>query len=402
MPKSDKKTGAGRWWIAGLLAAAMLLNYLDRQSLPLAVGEIRKDFEIGNAAYARLQSYFLFGYGVMYAGGGRLVDYTGTRIGFLLIMLWWSGATALHGFARSVTHLEIFRLLLGLGEGGSFPAAAKAVSERFNAAERSFAVGLYNTGSGVGAMIAPPLIAALVLAGGWRVTFWVAGAAGLVWTVGWALSTRAPAAPPVAAAPRPSWLALFRLRPVRGLVLAKFLSDSAWYFLILWLPRYLGDVRGLQMSGIGAWAWIPFAFAGLGSFLGGSSGSVLIARGATVEESRRRTLLFSACLLPATMGIVSAPLGWAIACYSAAAFGHQYWATILQTLPTDLFPPHLVGSVAGIMGAAGAFGGVLFNLLAGRMIDSFHSYGPIFALAGILHLTSYGLLRMFVRPSDFQ
>ena len=163
------------------------INYLDRQTLPVVVGEIQRDIPISNAAFSHLQALFLVAYAVMYAGGGRLVNLVGTRIGYALVAGLWSAACMLHATAASVFGLGTFRFLLGLGEGGGFPAAAKAVSEWFPARERSLAIGLFNTGSALGAVIAPPLIAAIVFRWNWRAVFLATGAVGLVWAVIWAV-----------------------------------------------------------------------------------------------------------------------------------------------------------------------------------------------------------------------
>lgn len=174
-----------RWWIAGLLAAATALNYLDRQSLPVVITEVQKTIPITDQQYANLQMLFLLAYGVMYAGGGRIMDWLGTRLGYAIMIIWWSAATLLHGLVSSALGLGAARFLLGLGEGGGFPGSAKAVSEWFPPKERSFAFGIFNTGSSVGAVIAPPLIAAVVLWLGWRWVFFLTGAAGLLWAVIW-------------------------------------------------------------------------------------------------------------------------------------------------------------------------------------------------------------------------
>lgn len=165
----------------------------------------------------------------------------------------------------------------------------------------------------------------------------------------------------------------------------------------MWLPKYLADVRGLNISQIGYYAWIPFAFAALGSLSGGWLSSFLIEGGISTDRSRKSTVFLSACLLPVTLLIGYVPLTWAIVLFSIASFGHQFWSTILQTLPTDLFPSRMVGSVAGIMGAAGAFGGTAFNFLAGVVLTRYHSYLPVFTIVGLLHLTSFAVVAFTIR-----
>jgi ACS family hexuronate transporter-like MFS transporter len=405
-----------RWWIAGLLAAATALNYLDRQNLPVVISEIQKDIHVTDQEYARLQFLFLLAYGLMYAGGGRIIDWLGTRAGYAVMIIWWSAANLAHGFVDSVLGLGVFRFLLGVGEGGGFPGSAKAVSEWFPARERSFAFGIFNTGSSVGAVVAPPLIAAIVTVSNWRWVFFVTGLLGFVWAALWVLVYKPPAEhryitdaeraflasalPPIereARAPAVRWIDLFRYRAVWGLVAAKFLSDSAWYFFIFWLPKYLGDVRGLDIKEIGYYAWIPYAFAGAGSFTGGWLSSYLMRRSLSIDASRKIALGISAACMPASLFIMAAPLSLAILFFGIAMFGHQFWSTIVQTLAADMFPSRLVGSVAGLLGAAGSFGAMLFSLLVGQLLGITGSYQSIFIVAGLLHPTGFLLILLIVR-----
>jgi ACS family hexuronate transporter-like MFS transporter len=412
-----------RWWIAALLAAATALSYLDRQNFPVVVKEIEKAIPLTNHQFSVLNSLFLLAYGIMYAGGGRIMDWLGTRVGYVLMICWWSAANFLMGTVSSVSGLGVFRFLLGLGEGGGFPGSAKAVAEWFPARERSFAFGIFNTGSSLGAVIAPPLIAGIVSQSNWRWVFFVTGAAGFVWAVVWLRLYELPwksrfltlaertylgdlgvtVGPPRPANPstrdvEPAvrWLDLFKYRQVLGLLAAKFLTDSAWYFFIFWLPKYLGDVRHFDIKQIGYYAWIPWVFSGVGSFAGGWLSSHLIRRNLSVDHSRKIALGLSAALMPASLFITASPIQWAIVFFSAAYLGHQFWATILQTLAADLFPSRWVGSVAGLMGAAGAFGGMLFSLIAGDVITRY-GYGPVFLIAGVLHPASLVILLLVVR-----
>jgi ACS family hexuronate transporter-like MFS transporter len=393
-----------RWWIAGVLALATALNYLDRQTFPVVVGEIKKEIPLSDGQYGQLTFLFLLAYAIMYAGGGRLMDRLGTRAGYALMIAWWSAANCLMGTVSSVFGLGVFRFLLGMGEGGGFPGSAKAVAEWFPPRERAMAFGIFNTGSAVGAVIAPPLIALIVAALGWRWVLYITGGAGFLWAWLWLMVYQPPAASrfvsaeerdmiqsahaavraECAAAPLPSWTSLFRIGEVRGLMLAKFLSDAAWFFFIFWLPKYLGDVRNLNIMHIGYFAWIPYAFAGAGSMAAGILCSFLLRRQFSVDQARKITLAIGAALLPLSLLIVAAPLNFAIIFFSAVMFGHQCFSAIVQTLPADLFPSEVVGSVGGLLGSAGSFGAMFFNLLAGWMIEDY-GYGPAFILAGLLH-----------------
>jgi ACS family hexuronate transporter-like MFS transporter len=407
-----------RWWIAGLLALATALNYLDRQSFPVVVGEIRNEIPLTNEQYGRLTSLFLLAYAIMYAGGGRIMDWLGTRVGYAVMIVWWSAANVLTGTATSVFGLGFFRFLLGLGEGGGFPGSGKAVAEWFPPRERSLAFGIFNTGSSVGAVIAPPLIALIVSVLGWRWVFFITGSIGFLWAWIWlklyqppgrnrfisdaereyittALASGSPSGAG-GAPPAIGWLNLFGYRQVWGLMAAKFLTDSAWYFYIFWLPKYLGDVRHLNIKEIGYFAWIPFAFAGAGSLSGGWLSSFLIRRNFSLNVARKIALGVSAALMPVSLLIVASPLSFAILFFSAAMFAHQFWSSNVQTLPADIFPANVVGSVEGLLGSAGSFGGMLFGLLVGRLVEH-HGYSPAFVMAGVFHPLAFILILAVVK-----
>jgi MFS transporter, ACS family, aldohexuronate transporter len=403
-----------RWWIAGLLAAGTAINYLDRQNLPVVITEVQKTIPISDAQYSQLQFWFLLAYGLMYVVGGRLIDVLGTRTGYAFMIIWWSAANTLHGLVTGVGQLGLVRFALGLGEGGGFPGSAKAVSEWFPAKERSFAFGLFNAGSSVGAVIAPPLIAAILIATNWRYVFFVTGAFGFCWALLWWFFYDLPwrhrlitpleqsyldlELPRIGTADTSyNWSALFRNGELWALCCAKFLGDSAWYFFIFWLPKYLADVRHLNIRQIGYYAWIPYAFAGAGSFFGGWFSSYLIRRGWTINKSRKLSLAVSAALLPASLLITSSPLPLAIVFFSMAMFGHQFWSTIMQTLAADMFPSTTVGAVTGMVGASGSFGAMFFNLVVGWLLTAFHSYTPVFSIAGLLHPASFVVIFCFVR-----
>jgi ACS family hexuronate transporter-like MFS transporter len=240
----------------------------------------------------------------------------------------------------------------------------------------------------------------------------ITGTLGFLWTWIWLRVYYTPDADPSVIANRNSvtiaaaspvrirWVELFRYRQVWGLISAKFLSDSAWYFFIFWLPKYLADVRKLNIREIGYYAWIPYAFAGAGSFVGGWLSSHLIQRGFSVDRSRKISLGLSASLMPASLLIATSSLRFAILFFSLALFGHQFWSTIMQTLPADMFPPRIVASVAGLLGAAGSFGGMFFNYLVGQILGASHSYSPVFLISGLLHPAAFLIVLFAVKRID--
>jgi MFS transporter, ACS family, hexuronate transporter len=404
-----------RWRIALLLSLAIAISYLDRQSLSIAVAAIQREIPLSNTQFSQLQIAFLAAYGLMYAAGGVLVDRLGTRVGFLVIMIAWSIACAAQGAARGVASLAIARFCLGAGEGGGFPAATKAVAEWFPARERSTAMGIINAGTAIGAVVAPPLIAAIVLHASWRWAFVACGVAGLAWTLLWIREYRPPATHPRLSAgerrviaevlqtpavndtPMP-WLRLLKLREVWGLVMAKFLTDGAWYFYLFWLPKYLYDARGFDTRQVGYYAWIPYAAAGIGSLIGGWFSSVLVARGNSIDASRKIALGASAAVMPLIVFVTRVPVEWAIVIFSIAFFGQQSWSTLVMIVPTDLFPRRVVASVAGLVGFGGAMGGIVSNLTAGRMLDLGMGYGTVFAIMSMCHVTAFLLIMLTVRP----
>ena len=416
-----KKIKNFRWWIAGLIGLATAINYLDRQNLPIALSEIRKTIVISDVDYGLINSIFLFSYGTMYAIGGRILDVLGSRAGYAIMIVWWSLSNILHGLVSSVTGLGLARFLLGIGEGGGFPGSAKVVSEWFPGKERSLAFGIFNAGSSVGAVIAPPLIAAIIAVANWRWTFIISGLLGLVWVIVWlqiytqpqqskfttdsekdyistALQSERDANP--TKENRVSWLSLFKDRDVWTVIIVKFFPDSAWYFFIFWLPKYLNDVRGLDIKGIGAYAWIPYAFAGTGSLLGGWLSGFLLKRNFSIDAARKIPLGIAAALLPVSLLITSASLNLAIVFFSMAMFGHQLYSTIAQTLVTDLFPSKVVGSVTGLMGCMVTYGAMLFSLIIGFVIEKY-GYGPAFLISGLLHPLGFLLALFLIKKNKF-
>jgi ACS family hexuronate transporter-like MFS transporter len=398
-----------RWRIACLVSAAIAISYLDRQTLPVAIKAIEQDIPITNEQFSFLQSSFLIAYALMYAGGGKLMDVVGTRAGFLLIMVFWSLACASHGLATSVTMLAVSRLLLGMGEGGGFPAATRAVAEWFPVHERSTAMGIINAGTAVGGVVAPPLIALVLSRGDWRTVFYLTGLVGVIWTLWWwreyfvpaqhprlSLAERQLLAPVIrdsgADVATPSWLSLLRVRETWGIVIPKFFSDAAWYFYLFWLPKYLYDARGFDIKAVGASAWIPYAAAGVGCLVGGWLSSWLLTRHVSLNHARKIALGASAVVMPAVVFVPSAPVGWALAIFSLAYFGQQSWSTLVMTLPADMYPRNAVGAVAGVVGFGGAMGGVVFGQLVGYLLDHGFGYGVVFALAGSFHVLAFAIL----------
>jgi MFS transporter, ACS family, hexuronate transporter len=383
-----------QWYFVGLVTAAIAISYFDRQTLPVAVSAIQRTIPLNNQEFSWLQFAFLIPYAVLYAAGGRMLDIVGTRRGFILIMVWWSGACALHGLAMNFGFLLLARCLLGMGEGGAFPAATRVVAEWIPPHQRSTAMGIINAGTAVGSVLAPPLVGMILLTSGWRMVFFAAGAIGFAWVFWWSVTYRSNNASIASldarlVARELSFTDLLSMRQVQVFVFAKFMSDSAWYFYLFWLPKYLYDVRGFDIKHVSYYAWIPYAASGVGSFLGGWLSSALLKRGRSLDFSRKFALGFSALFMPVVMLVPYVRVGWALMLFSVAFFCQQSWSGLIMTLPADIFPLSAVGSVSGLIGFGGAIGGAVFGVVAGFFLGHGFGYGMLFFVVGTFHLIGF-------------
>lgn len=402
-----------RWIIIGLIAVATAINYIDRQSLSVIAPVISKEFNLSAQDYSWLPFWFLFSYSLMQVFSGRLIDVVGTKRGFSFSIIWWSIANMLHAFGQGVLSFSAFRFLLGVGEAGNYPAGLKAVAEWFPKKERATAVGLINVGTGLGAILAPPLVALLVSVAGWRVAFIVTGALGLLWVLAWrsvyakpeehpriterelALITSEKSEEPVDAARTP-WTSFLRTKEVWGLMLARFVCDGAFYFFVFWLPKYLTDVRGFDIAQIGYFGWIPFLASDVGAVVGGMVCGAFIARGRSVDFARKTTMWIGALIVPVILFASSAerPMT-ALFLIAVGMFAIQLKSSALFTVPADLFGSRDVAFAWGLSGAAGSFGGMLFQPLVGWLVQN-HSYVPVFWIAAFMHIASVAIVMLMV------
>jgi MFS transporter, ACS family, hexuronate transporter len=396
-----------RWLIAGLLLAVTLINYTDRMTLSVLVGDVRKELGLTETDYSQIVSLFLIAYAVMYAGSGYIVDRLGTRLGMALFVAAWSAAQMFHALANGKWFLAGCRFCLGLTEPGSFPAAVKAISEWFPAEQRALGVGIFNAGSSLGAALAAPLAAFLALRYGWRAAFLFTGALGLIWLVFWLVLYQPPrrnrwlgkkeaaelhsagVLSEVPAAHKPvDWRGVLKSRPCLVLVLVRFLSDPVIYFVIFWLPAYLQKERGFDLAMIGRYAWVPYVFGDIGYVLGGWLSGRMMRAGWSIARSRKVAMTIGAALLPTAILAPLAPsAAVAIAATCVVVLGHAIWVANLLTLPADIFPRGEVGTASGFSGMGGAIGGALANLATGYIVSHF-TYLPIFIWAGLMHPVS--------------
>jgi MFS transporter, ACS family, hexuronate transporter len=365
---------------------ATVINYLDRQTLSVAAPVLREQFHMSNVEYSRVVFAFLLAYTIMNGVSGPLIDRLGTRLGYAICIAWWSGAAVLHSFASGAVSLGVCRFLLGMGEAGNWPAGVKVVAEWFPERERALASGLFNSGSAVGAILAPPLVAFIILRFGWQSAFLAVGLIGFVWLAFWWPTYQTPAdSDPVTTKAPPAWT-LFRTRFVWSFTLSKIFFDPAWYFYIFWFPEYLKNARHFDMASIGAYAWIPFLVAGFGNIFGGLLSSALIRRGWSVTNARKSAVSFFVVLMMGAIPAVLAPSVWiSIAWVSVAMTGYTGALANMLALPADVFPKESVGSVYGLASMGSGFGGMIFTLITGWLVDHY-SYTPVFIGFGLIPL----------------
>lgn len=391
-----------RWVFIGFAFLATVINYLDRQTLSVVAPVLRHEFHFGDIEYSRIVTAFLLAYTVANGLSGFIIDRLGTRWGYTLCMLWWSAASMLHTFARSALSFGACRFLLGIGEAGNWPAAVKVVSEWFPASERALASGIFNSGSSIGAAIAPPLVAWMVLRFGWPSAFLCIGAVGFVWAVFWLRFYHTPAAAKLEAAqpPMPAGK-LARQRFVWSLTLAKVFFDPVWYFYIFWFPQYLSSVRHFDLVHIGLYGWIPFVTADIGNLAGGAFSAVLLRRGVSLPAGRKAALtVFMLLMTSAIPAVLVADARFSIVLVSVATFGYTGCLANMLALPGDLYPKNTLGSIWGLASMGSGFGGMIFTLITGWVIQRF-SYTPVFIGFGIFPLISLTVLvTVSLRPDS--
>jgi ACS family hexuronate transporter-like MFS transporter len=378
---------------------ATAINYLDRQTLSVAAPALIDQFRMSHAAYARVVFAFMLAYTIANGISGPLLDRLGTRLGFALTMGWWSAASILNALARGPRSLGAYQFLLGAGEAGNWPACVKVVAEWFPVKERALASGIFNSGSAVGAIVAPPVVVWLLLNYGWRQAFVWVGAVGYVWLVIWSLVYHTPeGVKHEVAPPRISPWKLFRTRFVWSFTLSKVFLDPVWYFYIFWFPEYLKRARHFSMASIGKYAWIPFMVAGSGNILGGWVSGLMLERGISLNMARKGGVtLFAALMTSAIPAVLARDAQTSIVLVSLAMLGYTGCGSIMLAYPADVYPKNVVGSIWGLASMGSGFGGMIFALLTGLVIDRF-SYVPVFIGFGLMPLVCAGILWTLLGP----
>ncbi|MDE1916544.1 MAG: MFS transporter [Sphingomonadales bacterium] len=406
-PPSRQKSGlsaqAGRyrWVICGLLFAATAVNYIDRQMIGVLKPTLKAEFGWDENAYSTIILWFQLAYALGYLSFGKIVDQIGARLGYAIAILIWTIGHVAHGFAGGVASFAAARFGLGVGESGNFPAGIRAVADWFPQRERALAIGIFNAGANVGAIITPLLVPALVTWFGWRSAFFVTGIFGVAWLAAWWVMYRHPALHPAVSrgelawiqqdAPDTSakigWAPLLGKRETWCYAVAKFLIDPIWWFFLFWLPGYLFDRYHLDLQSFGLPLAVIYVISDLGSVAGGWMSSSMLRRGFSVNAARKLTMLVCAiCVTPIWFAQSIESVWGAVLVIGLATAAHQAFSANVYTLPSDMFPRAAVGSVVGIGGMAGALGGMGMAKFTGYILDSTHSYALLFAICASAYL----------------
>lgn len=412
MPGTTKIKGL-RWWIIGLIGMATIINYIDRSAINILWPYIYKEFNIADAdsknALAIITTFFMAAYAIGQTVTGKMMDAIGTRMGMVVSIASWSISIALHALARSLTSFNIFRAMLGLSEAGNWPGATKSNAEWFPAKERAIAQGIFGASASAGSVIAAPVIVALSLAFGWRVTFACIAVLGVLWIIPWLIINKSTpdkhpwitkeeqdhikegkgAVKAAAGEKIYSWKELLRFKNTWGIISSRFFIDPVWWMFVTWLPTFLKEQFAFDLKQIGAFAWVPYVFAAIGGLLGGFYSSALVRKGTPATSARKKAVTVGSMIMLAALAVIAISLDQlkdhaniAIALISATLFGFQFLINNLQTLPSDYFHGKNVGTVAGMGGTAAVIGTIIITLLVPVLTKT--NYTSFFLLGALL------------------
>jgi ACS family hexuronate transporter-like MFS transporter len=389
-----------RWIILAFLFAITVVNFIDRQTVSVLAPVIREAFHLSNSAYGRIVAAFQFGMMTGELPMGWIMDRWGCRVGLSAAVLLWSAATGSQAFVRTGAQLGDTRFWMGTTECGNYSGGIKVATQMFPKRERTLAIGIFNSGSIVGAVLAPPLIVFLYRHYGFRAAFVVPAILGSLWALVWWLTYRAaPAKTSESAEAQVLLSSLLRQSSTWAVMLCRFLVGPVVQFYWYWLPSYLYSVRHLTLFQIGALSWIPFFLGGMGGLAGGCAAGSLQARGASAYDVRRITMIGSGVLCVASLAVpFVASVTVSLLTISVAIFGHNFLSANMYGAITDLFPDSAVGRATGLSGVASGFSGLLFPLLTGVLVDRI-SYTPVFLLAAVMPLAGTFALLWFGKLS---
>jgi MFS transporter, ACS family, hexuronate transporter len=388
------------WIIVGMAFIATALSFLDRQVLSILIIKIKQELTISDVQYGFINTGFLIGYAIMFTVSGILIDRYGSRSGLAVSVGLWSIATALHSIANTVLQFGAFRFLLGVGEGGAFPGAIKAVTDWVPKKRQALANGIAIGGAALGAVIAPPLCVYLLIKIGWRGVFLVTSSIGFVWVIAWLMITKrkkeklikeeirqfAKETPDKIKKSKVDISKLLSIREVWVFIAIRFLLDPILYFYMFWIPKYLNETRGLAIAEIGKLFWIPFLALGVSNILGGWISDVVFLKTSNLNLARKTVMCSAAILMLPVILIKIAPTsGMVIFILSVAFFAHGLWITNYITSIGDIFGPKVTSTIVGFSGTAGAISAFIINPVIGIIITRF-SYNPMWIYAGLMYL----------------
>lgn len=405
-----------RWIIAGLLFLATLINYMDRQLLSVIAPMLRQDLHLTNTQYAYAVNSFLIAYGVMFTVGGWLIDLLHTRRGLALSLAIWSLASLLHTAVVGAWDLCVYRFLLGVAEPGNFTAGVKAVAAWFPTRERGVAIGFVVGGTGIGAIIAPPVVVWLALHFGWRMAFLLPSIAGLCWLPLWLYLYREPEQHPwispqerehilagrvgenqAAEGPCPKWLSLLGLPQSWSFILSRFFADPLGYFYWFWMPSYLVAAKGFTFRELGKWLWIPYLVQGFGQIAGGYFSGTLIRKGMAPLLARKIGLSIGLLLTPtAILSLASSHRVFILGCISIATLGLGWWGANYNSAIMDAVPRRSVSSVAGLAGSGGVVSSAIITWFTGYAADH-HAYPLVFWVNSVMMVFSVAASWMLLK-----
>ncbi len=388
-----------RWTVCGLLFLATTINYVDRQILGILAAPLQSALGWTESQYGFIVTAFQVAYAIGLLGFGRVIDVAGTRAGYALAIGLWSIAAAAHGLVRSAFGFGVARFFLGLGEAGNFPAAVKAAGEWFPPRDRAFAVGVFNSGSTVGAIVTPLLVPWLALRYGWQSAFILTGLVGLLWAPLWLTLYRRPGpyAGGAGAAAEERWVSLLGYRETWALLIARFLTDPVWWFYLFWGPKFLQSRFGLALDEVGLPLVCIYVISNVGGLFGGWLSSALLERGLSLGAARKLAILGCALLVVPVAFATRMSGAWqAVLLIGLAAAGHQGWASNLFAMIADIYPARAVASATGLSGFGGSLGGMAAAAGAGLLLEKTASYTIPFVYAAVSYLLILGVIHVMI------
>ena len=407
----EKPRGRVRWIVCAFLFFAVVLSYLDRLVLPTLKPDLQQRYGWSETGYADLAIWFQAAYGLSYVAFGRFVDRFGARVGYAVAVAIWTVGHIAHALFTTTVGMTWARVTLAVGEAGTFPAALAATNEWFPRQERALAIGIFNAGSNVGAIVTPLLVPIIAVTFGWRMAFVATGALTAVWLLAWLLFYRRPREHPTVTSKELAWIeaepseetrlvpwrTVLRVRQTWAYLAGRFLIDPVWWTMLFWLPDFFNKQYGITMLAFGPPLVAVYLLADAGSVGGGWLSSRLIARGASVNRGRKTAMLVAAlCAVPIAFAVHVPSMWGAVILIGLACAGHQGFSANLFALPGDLFPKGTAGSVIGLGGLAGAAGSMLMAKFAGVILATVGSYGPIFLVASCAYLLALAAIHLLV------